>query len=155
MGQSDLLKKKIKVAKNKFDVFRQEEQVALGMIRQSGKRPLIATGTWTLQEAERWRTDVVKEIVGRVERIVDPLLQDHKIRDLNDLINRLFKEKKMWEARIKELGGPDYTRNVTNDMHMGGVSVPGTKGYRYFGRAKYLDGVKELFEQAGIIFDLI
>lgn len=28
------------------------------------------------------------------------------------------------------------------------MSVPGTKGYKYFGRAKELPGVKELFEQA-------
>ncbi len=39
---------------------------------------------------------------------------------------------------------------MTNDLTMGGAAVPGTKGYRYFGRAKQLDGVKELFEQAGI-----
>ena len=34
-------------------------------------------------------------------------------------------------------------------MDLGGAAVPGTKGYKYFGRAKYLDGVKELFEKAG------
>jgi hypothetical protein len=36
-------------------------------------------------------------------------------------------------------------------MELGGAAVPGTKGYKYFGRAKYLDGVKELFEKAGMI----
>jgi hypothetical protein len=34
---------------------------------------------------------------------------------------------------------------------MGGLTVPGTKGYRYFGRATDLPGVKELFEQAGTV----
>ena len=27
---------------------------------------------------------------------------------MNDEINRLFREKRHWEYRIKELGGPDY-----------------------------------------------
>lgn len=40
-----------------------------------------------------------------------------------------------------------------NDLELGGSTVPGTKGYRYFGRAKYLEGVKELFEKAGTIFN--
>ena len=34
-------------------------------------------------------------------------------------------------------------------MDLGGAAVPGTRGYKYYGRAKYLDGVKELFEKAG------
>lgn len=33
-------------------------------------------------------------------------------------------------------------------VELGGVCVPGTKGYRYFGRAKYLPGVVELFQEA-------
>ena len=35
-------------------------------------------------------------------------LGEFKIRDLNDEINRLLKEKYAWEDRILELGGPDY-----------------------------------------------
>jgi hypothetical protein len=35
-------------------------------------------------------------------------LGEHKIRDLNDEINRLMREKHQWEKRIKELGGVDY-----------------------------------------------
>lgn len=33
---------------------------------------------------------------------------DDAIRDLNDEINKLFREKRHWENRIKELGGSDY-----------------------------------------------
>lgn len=36
-------------------------------------------------------------------------LAEHKIRDLNDQINKLLREKYHWEKRIKELGGPDHT----------------------------------------------
>ncbi|KAG8007223.1 Pre-mRNA-splicing factor ISY1-like protein, partial [Nibea albiflora] len=35
-------------------------------------------------------------------------LGEFKIRDLNDEINKLLREKGHWEVRIKELGGPDY-----------------------------------------------
>jgi hypothetical protein len=35
-------------------------------------------------------------------------LDEYRIRDLNDEINRLLREKTHWERRIRELGGPDY-----------------------------------------------
>ena len=35
-------------------------------------------------------------------------LGEFRIRDLNDEINKLLREKRHWEDRIKELGGPDY-----------------------------------------------
>jgi len=33
-----------------------------------------------------------------------------RLRDLNDEINKLIREKGHWERRIVELGGPDYAR---------------------------------------------
>lgn len=39
-------------------------------------------------------------------------LGEFKIRDLNDEINKLLREKGHWEVRIKELGGPDYRVRV-------------------------------------------
>lgn len=38
-------------------------------------------------------------------------LGEFRIRDLNDEINKLLREKGHWEVRIKELGGPDYAVN--------------------------------------------
>lgn len=35
-------------------------------------------------------------------------LGEFRIRDLNDEINKLLREKRHWEDRIKDLGGPDY-----------------------------------------------
>ena len=35
-------------------------------------------------------------------------LGESRIRDLNDEINKLFREKGHWERRIKELGGANY-----------------------------------------------
>jgi pre-mRNA-splicing factor ISY1 len=75
-------------------------------------------------------------------------VSDPQVRDINDEINRLMREKHVWEIRIRELGGPNFGgggRMVDED----GKEIPGGgKGYRYFGRAKDLPGVKELFEQA-------
>ena len=34
-------------------------------------------------------------------------LDEFRIRNLNDEINTLLREKGHWEARIRELGGPD------------------------------------------------
>ncbi len=35
-------------------------------------------------------------------------LGEFRIRDLNDEINKLIREKSHWQERIRELGGPDY-----------------------------------------------
>lgn len=35
-----------------------------------------------------------------------------RIRDLNDEINKLIREKGHWEVRIVELGGPDYAKSA-------------------------------------------
>lgn len=44
-------------------------------------------------------------------------LSDFQIRDLNDEINKLMREKYRWEQHIKELGGVDYrVRNRGRDL---------------------------------------
>ena len=46
-------------------------------------------------------------------------LDEFKVRELNDLINKRFREKRMWEERIKELGGPDYSvRCLIHSSHL-------------------------------------
>ncbi len=44
----------------------------------------------------------------QVGEIQNPGLGEFKIRDLNDEINKLLREKGHWERRIKDLGGPNY-----------------------------------------------
>lgn len=75
---------------------------------------------------------------------------EFKIRDLNDEINKLLREKGHWEVRIKELGGPDYGRVGPKMLDHEGKEVPGNRGYKYFGAAKDLPGVRELFEKEPI-----
>ncbi len=48
----------------------------------------------------------------QVGEIQNPGLGEFKIRDLNDEINKLLREKGHWERRIKELGGPNYLVRV-------------------------------------------
>ena len=129
-----------------------------------------------------------------------------RLRDLNDEINKLIREKGHWERRIVELGGPDYAksapkvtvmpvarvsevchtmscappRNIFEQQipcpcaphaHCCSLQIPALRafcplqvqdsegkeirdgvtgrggGYRYFGAAKQLPGVRELFEK--------
>lgn len=71
------------------------------------------------------------------------------IRDLNDEINKRIREKRHWERRIVELGGQDYSRSQPAQAYdADGVEVQGSGGgYKYFGAAKNLPGVRELFQQ--------
>ena len=41
-------------------------------------------------------------------------LGEFRLRDLNDEINKLIREKRHWEERIKKLGGPDYITRLAH-----------------------------------------
>jgi pre-mRNA-splicing factor ISY1 len=72
------------------------------------RRPYLSSECKVLPEAEKWRRELVKEISEKVELIQNAGLGEHRIRELNDEINKLIREKGHWERRIKQLGGPDY-----------------------------------------------
>ncbi|CAH3026538.1 unnamed protein product [Porites evermanni] len=111
------------------------------------RRPFLATECDNLQEAEKWRHQIVREVAKKVAQIQNAGLGEFRIRDLNDEINKLLREKRHWEDRIKELGGPDYGKIGPKMLDHEGKEVPGNRGYKYFGAAKDLPGVRELFEQ--------
>lgn len=71
------------------------------------------------------------------------------MRDLNDQINQLMREKRHWETQIVNLGGANYKRATGSMVDDGGREVPGTRGYKYFGRARELPGVREMFQKGG------
>uniref|UniRef100_A0A8C4VTX9 Pre-mRNA-splicing factor ISY1 homolog n=1 Tax=Gopherus evgoodei TaxID=1825980 RepID=A0A8C4VTX9_9SAUR len=97
---------------------------------------------------EKWRRQIIGEISKKVAQIQNgDWLGEFRIRDLNDEINKLLREKGHWEVRIKELGGPDYARVGPKMLDHEGKEVPGNRGYKYFGAAKDLPGVRELFEK--------
>ena len=130
--------------------FRAQQASDLGILDTSRtRRPKAVSQQDHIPTCERWRGQVLKEISRKVSKIQDLALSDYQVRDINDELNKLFREKWMWEVRIRELGGPNYMRGggrVTDEE--GRVVEGGGKGYRYFGRARELPGVKELFEAA-------
>lgn len=95
-------------------------------------RPLLASQCNDLSDAEKFRRDIVRQIHKKVTQIQNAGLGEFKIRDLNDQINRLLREKRQWEIRIKDLGGND-------------LQETGNTGYKYFGAAKDLPGVRTVF----------
>ena len=129
--------------------FRAAQAADLGILDTSRtRRPKAITSVTSIPVCEKWRGQCLKEISRKVTKIQDDSLSDFQIRDLNDEINKLMKEKWMWERQIRELGGPNYMRGskIYDDE---GREIPGGgKGYRYFGRARELPGVKEMFERA-------
>ncbi|XP_025197369.1 pre-mRNA-splicing factor ISY1 homolog [Melanaphis sacchari] len=110
------------------------------------RRPYLATECTDLKAAEKWRVQIIREISKKVAQIQNAGLGEFRLRDLNDEINKLLREKKHWEYQIRELGGPDFLRMGPRMLDHEGREVPGNRGYKYFGAAKDLPGVRELFE---------
>lgn len=72
------------------------------------------------------------------------LLPETTIRDLNDEINKQLKQKFFWEKQILDLGGPNY---IAESKKLEAQEKKYSIGnYKYFGAARKLPGVKELFE---------
>lgn len=111
------------------------------------RRPFLATECNNLREAEKWRHQIIREISKKVAQIQNAGMGEFRIRDLNDEINKLLREKRHWEDRIVELDGPNYAKVGPRMLDHDGRELPGNRGYKYFGAAKDLPGVRELFEQ--------
>lgn len=133
---------------NRFIALKAEEKK-----KPKERRPYLASECRDLAEADKWRQQIMREIGRKVAEIQNEGLGEHRLRDLNDEINKLIREKGHWERRIVELGGPNYTKHSAKMTDLEGnivdVPNPGGRGpgYRYFGAAKKLPGVKELFEK--------
>jgi len=110
------------------------------------RRPYLTTECTNIKKCEKWRVQVIKEISKKVSQIQNAGLGEFKIRDMNDEINKLLREKLRWEQQIIDLGGKDYRRFGPRMLTQEGKEVPGNRGYKYFGAAKDLPGVRELFQ---------
>lgn len=133
--------------------FRASQAAESGLLPTSStRRPKAPSTISTIPACEKFRGQILRDVSRKITKIQDESLSDFQIRDLNDEINKLMKEKWGWERRIRELGGPNYMRGAGGtvfdeqgrEIEGGG----GGKGYRYFGRARELPGVKEMFERA-------
>jgi pre-mRNA-splicing factor ISY1 len=112
------------------------------------QRPYLASECEDLPDCERYRGQIIKEISKKVSLIQNEGLDEHKVRELNDSINKLMREKGHWERQIKSLGGPDHFRTAPKLLTEDAEEVVPGKGYRYYGAAKKLPGVRELFSKA-------
>jgi len=110
------------------------------------KRPKIASEITTVKECEHWRTEILRGCAKKIAEIQNASLGEHRIRDLNDEINKDLREKSYWEDQIKALGGTDYKAAKAKDVETYGAELAAHSGYKYFGAAKDLPGVRELFE---------
>jgi pre-mRNA-splicing factor ISY1 len=133
---------------NRFITLKAEEKK-----KPKERRPYLASECRDLAEADRWRQQIMREIGRKVAAMQNEGLGEHRLRDLNDEINKLIREKSHWERRIVELGGPNYAKHSAKMTDLEGniIDVPNPSGrgpgYRYFGAAKKLPGVRELFEK--------
>ena len=90
---------------------------------------------------------MIREFSRKLGEIQNASLGESRIRDLNDELNNLIKSKNQLETRIVELGGYDYRIQGAQLFDSFGRELAGQKGYKYFGAAKDLPGVREIFEQ--------
>jgi pre-mRNA-splicing factor ISY1 len=98
----------------------------------------------SVKEGEVARSNVNRRLTSMISQIQNASLGEQKIRDLNDDINKLLRQKYAWEMQIIKLGGPDYRSVGSRLTETEGVEIPGQRGYKYFGAAKDLPDVREL-----------
>lgn len=60
-------------------------------------------------------------------------MTDYEVRDINDQINKLLREKHHWENQIIALGGANYKRAAGKSTDADGREVPGQRGYKCVG----------------------
>jgi len=106
-----------------------QNELRLGIT--GSERPKFAGNCQNLPDAIRFRSQILQQISQKVEEIQNAALGEHRIRELNDEINRLLKEKYTWEVQIKSLGGHSFPSSVN-------------RKYKYFGAARELPQVREL-----------
>lgn len=114
------------------------------------KRPKIASEVTTVKECEFWRSELLRGVSKKIATIQDASLGEHRIRDLNDEINKELREKNYWEEHIKKLGGADYKAAAKDVERTYGAELASHSGYKYFGAAKDLPGVREVFEAEAV-----
>ncbi|KAA0196757.1 PremRNAsplicing factor ISY1 [Aplysia californica] [Fasciolopsis buskii] len=121
--------------------------VYVDKVQEQKRRPFVVAECTSLKDALYYRRQIVHDISRKIAQIQNPSLGEYKLRDLNDDINKLVREKAHWEDHIKTLGGPDFKAEAPKMLEKEGKEVPGNRGYRYYGAARDLPGVRELFEE--------
>jgi len=110
-------------------------------------RPNLAQECDSVEECEKWRRGMIRDIIKKITVVKNADLGEHRIRELNDEINKLMRTKQHWEKRIRYLGGDTKYGKQEYDVEGEAIQGKNEKGYKYYGAAKDLPGVRELFEQ--------
>ena len=149
----------------------QRGEAGLGL--KPRRRPRMAGECKDLNECDKWRSQILREIGGKVMEIQNSSLEEARIRELDDEINKIMRVKHAWEKQILKLGGPNYIKAAAKTSDRGEPPQPhpfpncfataaaddslyffflssrtaGGAEYKYFGAARNLPGVKELFNK--------
>jgi pre-mRNA-splicing factor ISY1 len=107
------------------------------------RRPHLASSVEHLRDAERYRRQVVQLMRDQIAAIQNPALPEAKVRELNDDINKLRREKYHWNKRVHQLGGVDHNALEKKRQREEGEDNQSHLTYRYYGVAKDLPGVQE------------
>lgn len=112
------------------------------------QRPYLSTLCDDVDEAEKWRQQILRDIRIRVGEIQNSDLDQTRIRELNESINKLLRERGHWERRIVALGGTDHAKlRRQSDVNDVGTNVFKHNGSYYFGAARDLPDVKEMMAE--------
>lgn len=114
------------------------------------KRPTNPDDCKSLTDANKWRLSIMIELSDYIRIIQNAALGESKIRILNDTINDYLKVKDAWEERIKALGGEDW-KQLKSDVD---ETCFKHGDYTYWGAARYLPGVRELFTKQTQLIDV-
>ena len=84
---------------SRWDAFKHDSNAGVKV-----KRPFNTQECTSIADAEKWRRELVRDVTKKISAIHNASLGEHRIRELNDEINKMMSRKYQWEKRIKELG---------------------------------------------------
>ncbi|RMD40774.1 hypothetical protein DV735_g4376, partial [Chaetothyriales sp. CBS 134920] len=85
--------------------FRATQASESGLLPTSStRRPKAPSTIATIPACEKFRGQIVREVSRKLLKIQDESLSDAQVRDLNDEINRLMREKWGWEPLPGDAG---------------------------------------------------
>ncbi|RVW24747.1 Pre-mRNA-splicing factor ISY1-like [Vitis vinifera] len=90
---------------NRFITLKNEEKK-----KPKERRPYLASECRDLAEADKWRQQIMREIGRKVAEIQNEGLGEHRLRDLNDEINKLIREKDDEDGVLEKVEGPAEER---------------------------------------------
>lgn len=127
----------------------QRRLIESGGLERTG--PSLPSECRSVKGGEAARSAIVRQLTSLISQIQNSSLGEQRIRVMNDEINKLLRSKAAWEIQIVKLGGPDYRVLGARLAEAEGAEIPGQRGYKYFGAAKDLPGVRALLESDEVI----